>query len=125
MPTIVLSILVWTMTPAICRVSENNAPAESPRIVNIINFIRQCEPRIESITENVLYDTVVSQIFGVYPKSVGSWFIDAVTLKYMAERYGVVASCNCKDQIGTDGYTLWGGYWNQGYYPSIKKMSAR
>ena len=57
-------------------------------------------------------------IFGYYPRSVGSWFIDEVTLEYMAERYGIVASCNCKDQVGTDGYTLWGGYWNQAYYPS-------
>jgi hypothetical protein len=38
----------------------------------------------------------------------------------MYDRYGIVASCNCKDQIGTDGYTMWGGYWNQGYYPSKK-----
>ncbi|MCA9240579.1 MAG: hypothetical protein KDA37_10280, partial [Planctomycetales bacterium] len=30
----------------------------------------------------------------------------------------VIASANCKDQVGTDGYTLWGGYWNQAYYPS-------
>ena len=36
----------------------------------------------------------------------------------MYEKYGIVASSNCKDQIGTDGYTLWGGYWNQAYYPS-------
>jgi hypothetical protein len=57
-------------------------------------------------------------IFGYYPKSVGSWFIDEVTLNYMYEKYGIVASCNCRDQIGTDGYTLWGGYWNQAYYPS-------
>jgi hypothetical protein len=57
-------------------------------------------------------------IFGYYPRTAGSWFIDEVTLAYMAERYGVVASCNCKDQVGTDGYTLWGGYWNQAYYPS-------
>ena len=57
-------------------------------------------------------------IFGYYPRSVGSWYIDEVTLAYMAERYGIVASCNCKDQVGTDGYTLWGGYWNQAYYPS-------
>ena len=57
-------------------------------------------------------------IFGRYPKTVGSWFIDEVTLEYMAEKYGVIASCNCKDQIGTDFYTLWGGYWNQAYYPS-------
>lgn len=57
-------------------------------------------------------------IFGYYPHSVGSWYIDEVTLAYMAKRYGITASCNCKDQVGTDGYTLWGGYWNQAYYPS-------
>lgn len=58
------------------------------------------------------------KIFGYYPKSVGSWFIDAHTLNYMHQKYGIIASCNCKDQVGTDGYTMWGGYWNQAYYPS-------
>lgn len=57
-------------------------------------------------------------IFGQYPVSVGSWFIDAHTIGYLYDRYHIVASCNCKDQYGTDGYTLWGGYWNQAYYPS-------
>lgn len=57
-------------------------------------------------------------IFGYYPRTVGSWFIDEVTLEYMAEKYNIIASCNCKDQVGTDGYTVWGGYWNQAYYPS-------
>ena len=57
-------------------------------------------------------------IFGYYPRSVGSWFIDAYSINYMYERYHIVASSNCKDQYGTDGYTLWGGYWNQAYYPS-------
>jgi hypothetical protein len=57
-------------------------------------------------------------VFGFYPRTVGSWFIDEVTLTHMVDRYGIVASCNCKDQIGTDFYTLWGGYWNQAYYPS-------
>lgn len=187
--------------------------AEAPRIVNIINFIRQTEPRSQEITDEVLYDTVVKQveqlnqhqlpgtfllqydalinpkyqallkeklspgsevgawweitqphveaaglkwrgrypwdwhanigfstgytpqereklvdvymakfksIFGRFPESVGSWFIDEHTLRYMYEKYAIVASCNCKDQIGTDGYTLWGGYWNQAYYPSKK-----
>lgn len=181
----------------------------SPRIVNIVNFIRNVEPR--GVTDEVLYETVVQQvkqlsahglegtfllqydalinpkyqallknelnstseigawweitqphveaagiewrgrfpwdwhanvgfatgytpeeriilvdiymekfksIFGAYPKSVGSWFIDAHTLGYMYDKYNIIASCNCKDQIGTDGYTLWGGYWNQAYYPS-------
>ena len=59
-------------------------------------------------------------IFGQYPRTVGSWFIDEVTLEYMSKRYGIIASCNCKDQIGTDGYTLWGSYWNQAYYPSAQ-----
>ncbi len=58
------------------------------------------------------------KIFGYYPKSVGSWFIDAHSLEYLYKKYKIVASCNCKDQYGTDGYTLWGGYWNQAYYPS-------
>ena len=65
-----------------------------------------------------VYMAEFKEIYGKYPKSVGSWFIDSYTLNYMYEKYGIVASCNCKDQIGTDGYTLWGGYWNQAYYPS-------
>lgn len=65
-----------------------------------------------------VYMADFKHIFGYYPRTVGSWFIDEVTLAYMAEKYGIVASCNCKDQVGTDGYTLWGGYWNQAYYPS-------
>lgn len=188
-----------------------NATGEKPRIVNIINFIRQVEPRSAEITEDVLYETIHEQvklltkykltgtfllqydalinqryqellkketergtevgawweitqphveaaglkwrgryswdwhadvgfatgyspeereklvdvymekfksIFGKYPASVGSWFIDAHSLGYMYDKYGITASCNCKDQVGTDGYTLWGGYWNQAYYPS-------
>ena len=58
------------------------------------------------------------EIFGYYPSSVASWFIDSYSLNYMYEKYKIVASANCKDQYGTDGYTLWGGYWNQAYYPS-------
>jgi hypothetical protein len=69
-----------------------------------------------------VYMAEFKSIFGYYPRTVGSWYIDEVTLAYMAERYGIVASCNCKDQVGTDGYTLHGGYWNQAYYPS--KLNA-
>lgn len=65
-----------------------------------------------------LYMQKFRDTFGAYPQSMGSWFIDAHTLAYLSDKYGIVASCNCKDQIGTDGYTLWGGYWNQAYYPS-------
>jgi hypothetical protein len=65
-----------------------------------------------------VYMAEFKSVFGCYPKTAGSWFIDEVTLAYMVDKYGLVASCNCKDQIGTDFYTLWGGYWNQAYYPS-------
>ncbi len=65
-----------------------------------------------------VYMADFKKIFGYYPKSVASWFIDAHTLNYMWQKYKIVASANCKDQLGTDGYTLWGGYWNQAYYPS-------
>lgn len=200
-----------------CIIYSDLLPAQtkvhtiSPRIVNIVNFIRLLEPRDSAITEEVLYQTVVKQveilkhyhlkgtfllqydalmdsryqkllknlprdefeigawweipeplvenagmkwrgrypwdwranigfstgyspqqrkrlvdtymhdfkkIFGYYPKSVASWFIDAYSLNYMYQKYRIVASANCKDQYGTDGYTLWGGYWNQAYYPS-------
>jgi len=194
--------------------AQDTQNASSPRIVNIINFIRQVEPRYDgAFPDEYLYQTVVNQIaqlneyqlpgtfllqydalinplyqtllkenlssgsevgawweitqphveaaglewrgrypwdwhadigfatgyspkereklidvymekfksiFGKYPSSVGSWFIDAHSLGYMYDKYQITASCNCKDQIGTDGYTLWGGYWNQAYYPSRK-----
>ena len=58
------------------------------------------------------------EIFGYYPRSFGSWFFDSFTIRYAAKNYGLDAVCNCKEQYGTDGYTLWGGYYGQGYYPS-------
>ena len=58
------------------------------------------------------------EIFGYYPRVFGSWFFDSVTARYVSDRYGADAFCNCKEQYGTDGYTLWGGYYGQGYYPS-------
>lgn len=65
-----------------------------------------------------VYMSDFKSIFGYYPKSVASWFIDAHSLDYLYRKYNIIASANCKDQYGTDGYTLWGGYWNQAYYPS-------
>ncbi|MDR1818377.1 MAG: hypothetical protein LBR07_09485, partial [Puniceicoccales bacterium] len=37
-------------------------PADAPRLVNIINFIRQTEPRPLRITDEDLYQTVVEQV---------------------------------------------------------------
>ncbi|MBR4241155.1 MAG: hypothetical protein IKR97_02925 [Eubacterium sp.] len=57
-------------------------------------------------------------IFGDYPKVFGAWFYDTYTIRYINDKYSLDALCNCKEQFGTDGYTLWGGYYGQAYYPS-------
>ncbi len=64
------------------------------------------------------YMTEFKRVFGRFPATVGAWYIDEITLAHLSQNYGIVASCNCKDQALTDGYTLWGGYWSQAYYPS-------
>lgn len=58
------------------------------------------------------------ELFGQLPASIGSWFLDAHTMAYMHEKYNIEGCCICRDQVGTDGYTLWGGYWAGAYYPS-------
>ena len=66
---------------------------------------------------NILYEEFRS-VFGYYPRVFGSWIFDSHTARYISDTYGADAFCNCKEQYGTDGYTLWGGYYGQGYYPS-------
>ncbi len=60
------------------------------------------------------------EVYGFYPRTIGSWVLDTVTLSYAASRYGILGGAICRDQMGTDGFTLWGGYPNGLYYPSLK-----
>lgn len=60
--------------------------------------------------------------FGHYPKTVASWLLDSVTVAHLADNYPVAAFAICRDQTSTDAYTLVGGYFNQGYYPSRRNM---
>lgn len=57
-------------------------------------------------------------VFGYYPGTIGSWVLDTVTIAHAAKEYGILGSAICRDQMGTDGFTLWGGYPNGIYYPS-------
>ena len=57
------------------------------------------------------------EIWGKYPKSVASWNLDSLTMKHLCDRYGVDAFAVCRDQIATDGFTIWGAP-IAGYYPS-------
>lgn len=62
------------------------------------------------------------EVFGVYPRTVGSWLLDTVTASYLLEKYHISALAICRDQTNTDAYTLIGGYFNQAYYPSKKNI---
>lgn len=58
------------------------------------------------------------QVFGNYPKSVGAWWIDAGSLLYMREKYGILANMDVADQYSTDNYQVWGQFWSTPFYPA-------
>lgn len=58
------------------------------------------------------------EVFGDYPQSVGAWHLDAYSLAFMEEKYGVKAALICADQFQTDDYQIWGSWWGVPYYPS-------
>ena len=58
------------------------------------------------------------EVFGYYPKTVASWLIDTHTMNYLNDHYDISTMAICRDQVNCDAYTLIGGYFNQGYYPS-------
>ncbi len=62
------------------------------------------------------------EIFGYYPAVAGSWLFDSYSLAYMSDKYQMKAFCVCREQWAVDAYTLWGGYYNGGYYPSRRNM---
>ena len=62
------------------------------------------------------------EVFGYFPKTVGSWLIDTHTINYLTTHYEINAIAICRDQTNIDAYTLVGGYFNQAYYPSKNNM---
>lgn len=58
--------------------------------------------------------------FGFYPKSVGAWWIDSYSLKYMQTKYDIDAALIVADQYSTDNYQIWGQYFGTPYYPAEK-----
>ena len=68
-----------------------------------------------------LIDQIFSKyktVYGVYPKSVGAWWIDSYSLNYMVKKYGVKSVLICADQKVTDSYGIWGQWWGFPYKPS-------
>jgi hypothetical protein len=67
-----------------------------------------------------LADTAMAtfrRVFGKDAKSVASWNLDAVSVAHFADVHHVDAFGNCRDQLATDGFTIWGSP-IAGYYPS-------
>lgn len=62
------------------------------------------------------------EVFGYYPRTIGSWLLDTHTVNYLCDNYEIDALCYCRDQVNTDAYTFVGGYFNQAYYPSRNNM---
>ena len=62
------------------------------------------------------------EVFGYYPKTAASWLLDAYSMNYMSEKYGISTLAICREQLAVDAYTLWGGPYNQPYYPSKNNM---
>lgn len=62
------------------------------------------------------------EIFGYFPRVAGTWLLDGHSVAYMSDKYDLDAICICREQYAVDAYTLWGGYYNGGYYPSRKNM---
>ena len=72
-------------------------------------------------TREILIDEAMrkfKEVFGYYPRTVGSWLLDTHTVNYLYDNYDIDALCYCRDQVNTDAYTFVGGYFNQAYYPS-------
>lgn len=68
-----------------------------------------------------IIDTAVTkykEVFNKNPKSIGAWWIDAESLKYLKEKYGIEANLDVADQFSTDQYQVWGQYWSTPFYPS-------
>lgn len=75
----------------------------------------------ELLEREKLIDTAFEkfkQVFGSYPKTVGAWWIDAISISYMSEKYGIDSSLIVADQYTTDNYQIWGQFWSTPYYPS-------
>lgn len=56
--------------------------------------------------------------FGVYPQSVGAWWIDSYSLNYLKQNYHIKSAMIVADQKTTDNYGVWGQWWGVPYYPT-------
>jgi hypothetical protein len=69
-----------------------------------------------------LIDTAMTAFhaeFGVFPATVGAFWVDAQSLSYMRATYGITNAMTVSENVCTDGYTGWGGYFDHPFYPTL------
>ena len=89
--------------------------------VNNVNYLHGYMPEERKLLIDTAFEKF-REIYGAYPAVFGCWTIDAVSYRYIEEHYPVVSACICRDQYGTDANTMWGGYYNGGYYACFGNM---
>ncbi len=113
----------WEITSELCqragiRFRDSSLAEEYDDRVDSAYSIGYTPEERKKLVDAYMEDFIT--VFGHAPGSIGSWVLDSATLGYAQEKYGVEAACICRDQMGVDGFTLWGGYPNGIYYPSVK-----
>ncbi len=115
----------WEITEPLCRRAgvtfqdSRNDECYDDRVDSAYSLGYEPEAR-RALVDAYMAD--FREIFGQYPTSIGSWVLDSVTVGHARAKYGVEAACICRDQMGVDGFTLWGGWPNGIYYPSRKNL---
>lgn len=64
------------------------------------------------------YMSTFKKVFGYFPKSTVAWMIDAYSLRYLKQNYGVLVHQITREQWGVDSYTLYGGPVHMPYWPT-------
>lgn len=111
----------WEITEPLCRRAGIRFRDSRDALIYDDRVDSAYSPGYEPEERERLVDAYMADffaVFGCFPTSIGSWVLDEVTVAYARQRYGVSAACICRDQMGVDGFTLWGGWPNGVYLPS-------
>lgn len=109
--------LFFEVTPTLAQTSSvkynESQNWHFAKSVLLIGYSPEDRKKMIDSAFNKYYD-----VFGVYPKSVGAWWVDANSLSYMREKYQIETNLNVSDQFTTDQYQVWGQYWSLPFYPA-------
>lgn len=93
---------------------EINRPWYDPGVVFLSGYERsQRKKMIDRMFDEF------KRVWGKYPESVGAWWIDSYSLRYMREKYKIKTAMIVADQKTTDNYGVWGQWWSVPYRASM------